>query len=394
MTSLIDTQDQTLLRSRWHRVWTLPLLVLALLALVAIGITSALPSSLVATKVQEGAVTDAPYALTPRSATPVDDRVSFGELAGVAEVDPDRQGDIYFVTVSEPQQSVLGWWVAGGESCNRDLPPNVSRCSALPQIDVLTTLDRYGRRTPTETRQISLQMMRTASQVAQYVALHKLGYTDARIDPGAVVVSELVADAPAATVLKVGDTITTIGGTPVGTVDDLRTALTDMQPGDVVDVGLDRPGSGPMTVQVTLMANPDDAGRAILGIVPFDTASVHLPFEVNIDTGEIGGPSAGLAFTLTLIDELSPGDLTGGANVAVTGEIALDGTVGAIGGLAQKVSAVRQAGVHTFLVPTAQGPEQIARAREIGGDAVEIVPVATLDEALVALRTLGGDPLP
>ena len=142
------------------------------------------------------------------------------------------------------------------------------------------------------------------------------------------------------------------------------------------------------------MANPDDAGRAILGIVPFDTASVHLPFEVNIDTGEIGGPSAGLAFTLTLIDELSAGDLTGGANVAVTGEIALDGTVGAIGGLAQKVSAVRQAGVHTFLVPTAQGPEQIARAREIGGDAVEIVPVATLDEALAALRTLGGDPLP
>ena len=153
--------------------------MLALLALLAIGITSALPSRLVATKVQEGAVTDAPYALTPRSATPVDDRVSFGELAGVAEVDPDRQGDIYFVTVSEPQQSVLGWWVAGGESCNRDLPPNVSRCSALPQIDVLTTLDRYGGRTPTETRQISLQMMRTASQVAQYVALHKLGYEDA-----------------------------------------------------------------------------------------------------------------------------------------------------------------------------------------------------------------------
>jgi PDZ domain-containing protein len=368
--------------------------VIALVALVGLAIVPWLPARLVATKVQDGEVTQAPYAQTPRSATPVDDRVSFGQLAGVAEVDPDRQGDIYFVTVSQPAQSVLGWWAAGGESCNRDLPPNVSRCSALPQIDLMTTRDKYGDQTPTEVRQNSLQMMRTASQVAQYVALHTLGYEDATIEPGAVVVSELVPDTPAAEVLKVGDTITTVAGTPVPTVEDLKAALVGKQPGEVVEVTLDRPGSGPTTVQLTLSADPDDATRPILGIVPFDTRSVHLPFEVNIDTGEIGGPSAGLAFTLTLIDELSPGDLTGGANVAVTGTINLDGTVGAIGGLVQKVSAVRQAGVHTFLVPTAQGPEQIARAREIAGDAVEIIPVATLDEALAALHTLGGDPLP
>ena len=71
----------------------------------------------------------------------------------------------------------------------------------------------------------------------------------------------------------------------------------------------------------------------------------------------------------------------------------MDGSVGPIGGLAQKVSAVRQAGVHHFLVPTSQGPEQIARARQIGGDDVEIIPVATLDEALAALQKLGGDPV-
>jgi hypothetical protein len=99
---LIDTQDETLLpppptgggtvrrRSRWHRCWTLPLLVIALLILVGLAIVPWLPSRLVATKVQEGEVTDAPYAQTPRTATPVDDRVSFGQLAGVAEVDPDR----------------------------------------------------------------------------------------------------------------------------------------------------------------------------------------------------------------------------------------------------------------------------------------------------------------
>jgi len=267
VTSLIDTQDQTLLpRSRWHRAWTLPLLAVALLVLLAITLASVLPSRLVATKVQDDVETAAPYALTPRTATPVDDHVSFGALAGVAEVDPDRQGDVYFVTVSQPQQSVLGWWAAGGDSCNRDLPPNVSRCSALPQIDLETTRDRFGDQTPNQVRQIALQQMRTASQVAQYVALKKLGYEDATIEPGAVVVADLVSGAPAAEVLEVGDTITAIAGTPVPTVDDLRTALTGKQPGDVVEVDLDRPGSGAMTVQVELMANPDDAGRAILGI--------------------------------------------------------------------------------------------------------------------------------
>ena len=140
-------------------------------------------------------------------------------------------------------------------------------------------------------------------------------------------------------------------------------------------LAIDRPGAGASTVQVTLSASPDDTTRTIVGIVPFDTATVQLPFQVDIDTGQIGGPSAGLAFTLTLIDELSKGDLTGGKDVAVTGEIELDGSVGPIGGLAQKVSAVRQAGVHHFLVPTAQGEQQIARAREIGGDDVEIIPV-------------------
>ena len=119
-----------------------------------------------------------------------------------------------------------------------------------------------------------------------------------------------------------------------------------------------------------------------------------LPFEIDFQTDRIGGPSAGVAFALTLIDELSPGDLTGGEDVAVTGEIQLDGSVGAIGGLPQKASAVRQAGVQHFLVPASQSEEDLARAREVAGDEVEIIPVATLDEALSALERLGGDPLP
>ncbi|MET0458009.1 MAG: S16 family serine protease, partial [Ilumatobacteraceae bacterium] len=277
-------------------------------------------------------------------------------------------------------------------------------CSSQPEIDFITREEKFGTQSPTQRRTISLQMMRTSSQVAQYVALQALGYDDAQILPGEVVVADIVCleegatacttYAPADAVLDPGDTILTADGVPLDTVEDLVAELAGKQPGDTVELTIDRPGSGEQTATVELIASPDDPERTIIGFVPFDTATVQLPFEIDIDTGSIGGPSAGLAFTLTLIDELSPGDLTGGDDVAVTGEINLDGTVGAIGGLAQKVSAVRQVGVKHFLVPAAQGDEQIARARQIGGDDVEIIPVATLDEALAALQRLGGDPLP
>ena len=400
MTSVSDTQDETILPGRRHRAWTLPLLVLSRLLLLAVVVASLLPSSLVASRQVQGAAVDAPYALTPRTATPVDDRVSFGELEGVADLDTDRTGDFYFVTVSEPAQSVLGWWAAGGDPCNRTLTDeekaagDLSRCDVLPQIDFMTKEDKFGTQTPDQRRSISLRMMRTSAQVAQYVALRTLGYEDATLQPGEVVVGSLVEGAPAAEQLQVGDTIERVDGAPVGIVDDLSAALAGKSAGDVVTLEIDRPGEGEMTLQVPLTTSPDDPSRTIIGFVPFDTATVSLPFEVDIDTGQIGGPSAGLAFTLTLIDELSPGNLTGGQDIAVTGEIELDGSVGAIGGLAQKVSAVRQAGVAHFIVPAAQGEAQLERARQIAGDEVEIIPVATLDEALAALERLGGDPLP
>ena len=96
----------------------------------------------------------------------------------------------------------------------------------------------------------------------------------------------------------------------------------------------------------------------------------------------VGGPSAGLAFTLAILDQLTPGELTGGAQVAVTGTIGIDGSVGAVGGVPQKTAAVRDLGIEYFIVPTALGEEQIADLEERAGDALEIIPVATLDEAL------------
>lgn len=377
-----------------HRWFAVPLVGVALLALVGIVIVALLPASLVADK-EVGSDEDpailveeaTPFARVPASATAVDDRVTFGELEGLVDVDEDRNGDIYFVTITEPQQSVLSWWVGRDEE----------------EVTFLTREEKYGRSTPTQDRAISLTMMRTATQVAQYVALRAVGYEEARLVPGEVVIGEMVCleavdgecvrTAPSDEQLDVGDRLVELDGRRLNTVDDVIAALVDKEAGDSVTVRLERQGVGPLTVTVELTTSPDDSGRTIIGFVPFDTATIELPFEIDIDTGAIGGPSAGLAFTLTLIDELSAGDLTGGADIAVTGAILDTGDVGAIGGLVQKTSAVRQNGIDYFLVPTAQGEEQIAAARAVAGDDLEIIPVATLDEALAALEALGGDPL-
>jgi PDZ domain-containing protein len=242
--------------------------------------------------------------------------------------------------------------------------------------------------------------MRTSEQKAQYVALQRVGY-DVDLVPGEVLIeamvcleanedgTECLVWSPSDDVLDPGDRIIEVNGVPVDGVEDLSRLLESRAPGDVVQMRVERPGAGELEVDVELTASPEDPDRTIVGFYPFDTRRVVLPFELDIDTGSIGGPSAGLAFTLTLIDELTPGELTGGGRVAVTGTIELDGSVGRIGGLPQKASAVAQAGVDLFLVPA--GQSDLEEAREVVGDDVEIVEVATVDDALEVLADHGGD---
>jgi Lon-like protease len=110
-----------------------------------------------------------------------------------------------------------------------------------------------------------------------------------------------------------------------------------------------------------------------------------LPFNVNIDVGDIGGPSAGLALTLGLLGILSGADLTGGHRVAATGTINLDGTVGDVGGVAQKTVAVRKAGAQVFFVP----PQELKTAQSEAGS-MKVDAVSTLQQALSDLQALGG----
>ena len=129
-----------------------------------------------------------------------------------------------------------------------------------------------------------------------------------------------------------------------------------MKPGDTVPITLERDGEKIETEVKTIQAPGEDEPRTIIGFSPVDTTTVDLPdgLTVDFDTEGIGGPSAGLAFTLTLIDEITEGNLMGDGRIAVTGEIDIDGNVGAIGGLNSKASAVQQVGVKYFLVPASQ----------------------------------------
>ncbi|MFP3901795.1 MAG: PDZ domain-containing protein [Acidimicrobiia bacterium] len=281
-----------------------------------------------------------------------------------------------------------------------------------------------------ENRQINLELMDNSKQVATKVALERLGY-EVEVSITGHVVFEVRPGMPAEGVLSVGDTIVAVDDVPIDDREDLHRLLGEESPGSSVmitvespepgvppaasptlgprggdDEGGDRDGAGGQNgdqrdadrgddpelerrdVEITLAASPDDPDRAEMGVTVGPRLDYHFPIDVAIDTGDVGGPSAGLAFTLGLIDDLTPGDLTGGLAVAVTGEIEADGTVGPVGGAGQKAAAVRAAGMDLFLVPSADYDAAVEHA----GD-VEVVRVDTLDEALEALAERGGNGL-
>ena len=276
-----------------------------------------------------------------------------------------------------------------------------------PFVNVLTCEERFGDCNPTQSRQVQLGAMANAKEIAAYVALSYLGF-DTTFQEGPAQVagfdpSVCPEDAPpqrACQVLAVGDVITSIdvgdGPIEVDVISKLSEALKNAQAGDIATLEvtpLTNNGPGiPTNIEVELIQSPDDASRTLIGFSARDTRTVQLPFTVNFDTDDIGGPSAGLSFTVALIDSLTKGELIPSQGVAVTGTIQDDGSVGAIGALVQKSIAVKKSGAKIFLVPTAQGPDDIAAAQAAVGDAVKIVPVATLGAALEALVNFGGEP--
>jgi PDZ domain-containing protein len=237
-----------------------------------------------------------------------------------------------------------------------------------------------------------------ATSSAAVVALQRLGYSVREELLGAQLV-EVVPGSPAAKAgLQCNDTVVAIGSTAVHTATDLVNAVHVAKPGQTISVTVHRVGGNGKTETLTFKAKlsgtpaePGDAGtpadphQAFLGVAASGLSTYAMPFNVNINVGDIGGPSAGLALTLGLLNVLSDGDLTGGHRVAATGTISVGGAVGDVGGVAQKTVAVRRAGAQYFLVP----PQELQVARSKAGS-MQVVAVSTLQQALTFLKNIGG----
>ena len=246
-----------------------------------------------------------------------------------------------------------------------------------------------GPSRPSQLNQVDAVQMQTSTQTAVIVALQQLGYTVVVHDIGAEV-DVVSAKSPADGHLVPGDVITAVDGTPTTTSDALVAIIRAHKPGDDLSFTV-QPPSGPVrTDSITLGATPPGVSatpRAFLGVQTSTKQQAILPVDVTIDPGNVGGPSAGLAFTLGVIGELQAGDLTGGHTVAVTGTIEADGSVGDVGGVAQKTVAVRRTGAIAFLVP----PGEYDVARKHAGPHLKVIEVRSVQDALNALASLGGD---
>ena len=227
--------------------------------------------------------------------------------------------------------------------------------------------------------QQSQDVMSQSQKIAAAVALRYLGYK-VRVKTNGVEVDAVYPDGPADGNLEVGDLIVSVNMKPVETTTDLLRLMEKVEPGQKVTFGVQRPG-GRQQIQLGTVASTDQDRRAIVGIQIDQSATIDLPVAITIDTGSIGGPSAGLAFSLDIVDELGPKDLDDDRKIVVTGALDLDGTVEPIGGIKQKTIAAHDADADLFLVPD----DNAAEARRYA-DGLDVVPVSTFREALSVLK--------
>ena len=313
-------------------------------------------------------VDDGAVALKPGSARPTDDRVSVVDLEVF-----EPEGEILFTTVSIDDQVTIADWVRSGLD---------------DAIELRSRADVFGSRSASEQRERNLQLMQASKDTAVIAALEHLGVM-AVVESG-IGFNEVLDDGPAAGLLEVGEIIIALDDEVITGFDSLLAALDARAPGTEITLQLENNETGALREQVMTLGVHPDAERTggFIGIADVTVRAVDadLPFDVAIDSGSIGGPSAGLAFTLTLIDMLTPGELTGGNRVAVTGTISAAGDVGNVGGVAQKAAVAEAEGVAMFIVP-----KELVAAAESTTDDLRVVGVESLDDALAALAELGGD---
>ena len=303
------------------------------------------------------------YAVAPGPVEEVADLITVEDVPVFA-----TNGDLFLLTVGLREVNVF-------EYVEAELDPRV---------------DLVGREairpagvTQEEQTRTNLEAMDQSIDTAVYVALTRLGYEVGFTGEG-ITILQVVEDSPAFGVLQEGDVITEIAGKRVFTSDDASSQIRAHAVGEVIRLVGTRNGE-PLSVEVTLAAHPELEGAPMVGVV-LDTVNLDLdlPIDLQVDSRNIGGPSAGMMYALTVLDLLTEEDFAKGHRIAGTGTISFDETVGAIGGVRQKVFAARSVGAEYVLVPTDNYEEALTAA----GKDIQVVAVATFQDALDFLGSL------
>ncbi|HWE80464.1 MAG TPA: PDZ domain-containing protein [Gaiellaceae bacterium] len=277
-------------------------------------------------------------------------------------------GGIYFVDVVVRRASLLEQ-IFGG-------PILTSGGDLVPPVDVVAPGE-----TDAEEEQASLSEMRQSQQTAAAVALKTAGRKVTTIETGAQV-DQIVLGYPAAGKLEPDDVIVAIDGKPVHSLQDLHADLLGKKVGTTFRFTFLR-GSTRRTISLKTVPEVTGSKIGVIGIQVDQATRFRLPIRVSIDAHNVGGPSAGLAFALQVLQELGQ-NVDHGHKIAATGTISPDGQVGEIGGIKQKTIGAREAGVDAFLVPAGQNA---ADARKYA-HGLRIIPVKNFQQALHALATL------
>lgn len=308
------------------------------------------------------------YAVSPG---PVYDTSDFVTVEG-GEI--SQNGELFFLTVSLKEANVFEWVAA-----QFDERVELSERQNVRPVGV----------SPEQLRRESLAAMTQSKRDATFVALTHLGYEVTLIGTGALVI-ETVPDSAVDGVLLPDDVIVEMEGQMIGFRSDVIDFLAPIEIGETVLVTIERPNGeddvfDTQDVEIVLGPHTDDPDRPMMGVLLDNNEPiVEFPVEVFIDSQNVGGPSAGLMFTLQIIDQLTPGAITHGQRVAGTGTISIDETVGPIGGIHQKVYGAMDAGAVAVLVPAGNYEEALAAA----AGRIEIVRVETVADALAFLATL------
>lgn len=317
------------------------------------------------------------FALSPG---PVNDVGDYVTVTGQESV--EDAGELFFLTVSLKEITALEYLGAWLDKEVTLSPRENIRPAGVSQEEL--------------TRQ-NLALMEGSKRAAIFVALTHLGYEPQLIGSGAKI-SGTIDGTAADGVLQDDDVIVEIDGIEVEFAGDAAGALGGKLPGTEVRLVIDRPTEdGSLErLEIGLVLGPflaiDEDGnrivdedRGMIGVLLEDADVEELfPVDVVIDTQNIGGPSAGLMFTLEMINQLSAEDITRDQRIAGTGTISRDGAVGAIGGVRQKVFGAIRAGAGYVLVPAANYEDAVSAA----GDDITVVRVETIDDALEFLDTL------